>query len=479
MTTQTHRVRRGETLSSIAKQYSVEVNALAKANSIKNVNYLSLNQVLIIPALRTRHPPDVPLPKPNAKNESTKGIEHDITESLDEAVARGKRIATEWLEELLQRLRTQESNESVQQENQVPVTPQLQPPRHHHESPRKKHSRGKDTLNDVKAKLKGQLGKEPHVVTFNGVKLTENEKKQIVASVAVCEMNADGFGSINNDTEFVGRKYGKRGAEVPYSRIVHIGLSYGFIQFSQDSGSLGSVLKRMQAKNPSKFLEIFGGGNKATAQSLITLTTTGRSDLVEDISIPLSGQVYWNENRKSMQGIEIKKMANSDDNKDNKSDLPIEKEIRGKRVQPIPPAKGQAAIDIWEGVWRDRFLEAGSVVDFQEAQLEEAVEKYMNPILSLVKKNKVRSALTIAFITACSIRGADRNLIMKVADKLGISLPFVSSADEYKCIDAILKGKGHVGSLKFDLDESRRAGLLKNDELGFLTEDLYDVSSYA
>jgi len=487
MTTQTHSVRRGETLSSIAKQYSVDVNTLVQANSIKNINHLSVNQILVIPALRTRHPPDAPLSKPNTKPELGKDIEHDITEALNYAIVSGKRIVTEWLEELLQRLRTQEANESVQQENQVPVTPQSHPPRHQPEPPRKKHSRDKDKLNNVKNKLKEQLGKEPHVVTFNGVKLTENEKKQIVAAVAVCEMNADGFGSINADQEFVGRMFGTRGSEQGYSRIVHIGLSYGVIQYSQDSGSLGSVLQKMQAKNPRKFIEIFGGGDKIIAQNLITLTTTGRPDLVNDESISLSGQAYWNKIQTSPEGKHLKKLADSDIDKNNEADLPINREIRGKRVQPIPPAQGQVAIDIWTGLWKERFLAAGKVADFQEAQLEEAVEKYMNPILVKARHNKVQSALGLAIITAGAVRGGlhgkPTSLIYLVAKELEINLPFESSQDEQKCIGTIAHAKAdglyaYIKTLKFSPDESRRAKLLIKDELGFLAEDFYDLSTY-
>jgi len=152
-------------------------------------------------------------------------------------------------------------------------------------------------------------------------------------------------------------------------------------------------------------------------------------------------------------------------------------------VQPIEPAKGVAAIDIWTGVWKERFLSAGKVVDFQEVQLEVAVEKYFNPILKTAKTNKLRSALGLAFAAACSIRGGPDStlagLIYSVASELDIKVPFASSEDEKRCIEEIAKGKGKVKSLKFDEDESRRAELLLKDELGFLAEDLYDVQTYA
>ena len=426
----THTVRRGETLSSIAKTYSVDMNALANENHISDINRLSVNTTLTIPKMRNRNAADATLPKKNKTPSHAKTTERDISEVLEGALASGKRIAIEWIDELLQRLRTQEANESVQQKEKVTLTKQEKPATHKKEPAQKKGSRSKKMFDDVKEKLKEQLGKEPHVVTFNGVKLTENEKKQIIAAVAVCEMSPEGFGSINADQEFVGRKFGNKGIAVSYSRIVHIGLSYGVIQFTQDSGSLGAVLQRMRTKNPSKFNEIFGAGDIAIAEDLIQLTTAGRADLRDKTAIPLSGQAYWNKIRKTTAGKDVSKLANTDADNDNKSDLPVDQEIRGKRVQPLAAIKGEAAIDIWTGVWRNRFLDAGKVVDFQEVQLEEAVEKYMNPILKRAKKNNVRSALALAFITACSVRGnpnsALADFFYTAADKLKISLPFAN-----------------------------------------------------
>lgn len=481
----THTIRRGETLSSIAKTYSVDMDALAKANGIANVNRISVNQSLTVPPLRNTHVPDAKLPKRSAKPEAAKTIESDISEALEEAWASGKRITTEWIEGLLQRLRTQEANESVQQEEKVPLTKRVKAASLQQEPAKKKGSRSKKTLNDVKEKLKEKLGKEPHVVTFKGVKLTNNEKKQIVAAVAVCEMNSDGFGSINADQEFVGRKFGKRGIEngISYPRIVHIGLSYGMIQYTQDSGSLGLLLQKMQAKNSTKFIEIFGGGDADIAQSLIDLTTTGRLDVVGNPAIPASGLTHWGKIRNTKEGQELKKLANSDSDKHNTSDLPVEREIRGKRVQPIPAAKGEVATDIWTGVWKPRFLAAGQVVDFQEVQLEMAVSDYMSPVLRRAQENKVRSALALAVITAGSIRNGPgspaERLIYEVAKELGVRLPFDSSEDERKCIDAIANAKnGKVGNTKCNVLESHRAHLLIKDELDFLAEDLYDVSTY-
>jgi hypothetical protein len=127
-------------------------------------------------------------------------------------------------------------------------------------------------------------------------------------------------------------------------------------------------------------------------------------------------------------------------------------------------------------------LEAGEVTDFQEAQLDLAVERYFNPILPLAKKNKVRSALALAFIAACTIRGGVNSqlstLFYRVAKALDIYLPFTNMDDERLCIENIAKAKGSISGEEIDKDESRRARRLLDDELGFLTEDLYDLSTY-
>lgn len=94
----------------------------------------------------------------------------------------------------------------------------------------------------------------------------------------------------------------------------------------------------------------------------------------------------------------------------------------------------------------------------------------------------MRSALGLAFITACSVRGNPNSpladLMYTAAGKLEINLPFASSEDEQKCLEAIAQGNGHIGAWKYDADESRRAKLLMKDELGFLAEDLYDIETY-
>ena len=44
----TYTVKKGDTLSAIARKYGTTVSALASLNNIKNVNYIVVGQVLVI-----------------------------------------------------------------------------------------------------------------------------------------------------------------------------------------------------------------------------------------------------------------------------------------------------------------------------------------------------------------------------------------------------------------------------------------------
>lgn len=478
-----HTVQKGETLTSIAIRYSVDVRDLKTKNNISNPKQLQQGQRLTIPPTRIPKTSSAKSTPSGSKNKNrAASAEGSQNNEQDGISLKLNWISFQWLEELLQKLRSHEADEHVQKTEKIELKPQEKGKKINQEPAKKAFSKGSQKVAEVKQKIKETLSKEPHVITFNGVRLTENEKKQILAAVACCEMNADGFGSINADTEFTGRKFGKRGVETSYSRIVHIGLSYGVIQYTQDSGSLGRLLKQMREKNPSRFVQLFGAGDKSISDSLIVLTTTGRPGLEKIANVPISGQAHWNKIRKTPEGIELKKLSTQDKDEDGNSDLPISKEIRGKRVQPIPATEGGSPLDIWTGVWKQRFLEAGSELDFQEVQLNFGVENYLDPILPRARTNNVRSALGLAFVTACAVRGGLAsdlpNLLFNVAKELNITLPFKNSDDEARCIKTIADSSGKIGKVEFDPDEAKRAKRLLNDELGFLAEDLYDLSTY-
>lgn len=480
-----HRVRAGDTLSSIATLEQVSVNDLAKINGIANINRIKAGQLLRIPQPSVKREARI---KPSMPASGARTVAESSTKqvkSFDEWVLEYTNMTSMWLDEVLSKMRLAEANERVQKEESFEFSKSPKQSHYRQKQPKDDGSLTILTIDEVKRELKKTLAQEPHITQFKGVKLTQNEKKQIIAAVSLCEMNELAFASMNSDQEFVGRKNGTRGIETSYSRIVHIGLSYGVIQYTQDSGSLGALLSKMREKNAELFTKVFGDGDAEIANSLITLTTTGRSDLVSESQVPISGQAHWQRIRKTPQGREIATLANSKSG----SLLPTSREIRGKRVQPIPPLQGAPAIDIWTGAWKERFLKAGQAADFQEAQIELAVSNYFNRILPRAKANKVRSALSLAFIAACAVRGGPTSklsrLFYEVASAIGLSLPFTNSDDERKCLNKIadtpIPSGRHtttISGVTVDIDEIRRAKLLRKDELGFLAEDLYDTDTY-
>lgn len=488
MPPKTYKVRRGDNLSIIAKNFSVDVNELAKENNISLESLFKPQQELKIPEKKIRVKTDA-VPDKADENVIMKWIKDNFLAetSQDNAIAIGKRLVPDWSEAFLGQLRATAANERAHQTDKVAIKPTVAPVIFKNKIDKTKSSKKSSKIGEVKKQLQDTL-KEPHEITLAGVKLTQNEKKQIMAAVAMCEMNDDGFGSINADQEFRGRMWGEKGIEegISYPRIVHIGLSYGLIQFTQDSGTLGEVLLRMFSKNKEAFIKTFGNGDADIANSLIVMTTQGHPDVKGKPSAHISGLSYWASIKEKPEGKELKRLSITDANGDKKSDLPVAKEIRGIYVQPLIPNKGEPAIDIWKGVWKERFLAAAKVPAFQEVQLEVAVENYFNETLPLAKKLKVRTALALAFLAACKVRGARIDILEKVARDQGVTTPFKNGEDEIKCIKLIglaykenKKEKAKVGDYEFTMDEARRAAKLMKDELGFLAEDLYDLATYA
>jgi hypothetical protein len=85
------------------------------------------------------------------------------------------------------------------------------------------------------------------------------------------------------------------------------------------------------------------------------------------------------------------------------------------------------------------------------------------------------------------VRGVNITLLNEVSTNLGISnKPFETSADERKVVERIARATissdnktANIEDFKFKADESRRAKILVKDDLQFLAEDHYDISTYA
>lgn len=187
------------------------------------------------------------------------------------------------------------------------------------------------------------------------VELTDNEKIKLAKVVSKFEGK---FWSCNRDYEYEGYwdkpKTDKNGKKldpierknqpdfVPFSwskygkNPGHVGLSYGFIQFTQDGGNLGKLLKRMQQNNHVLFNKTFGN----SADKLVSITNSG-----------------------------------GEKKKQQDSSSPTGFARRSPRVQPID------GVDLWKSPWVEKFIKAGYEPDFQKAQLEIAVENVFNSML--------------------------------------------------------------------------------------------------
>ena len=147
--------------------------------------------------------------------------------------------------------------------------------------------------------------------------LTAIDRLHIVDVVAPFESGAAGYAAINPDGEF------QTPGLAQYQRT-HVGLSWGFVQFTQRYGSLGEVLTICSRRAPDVFASTFGD---AAGELLRVTTATG-----EDA-----------------------------------------------RLAPVANAP------LWQEPWLARFAAAGAVPQFQAAQRETADTYFFVPSLPIAR----------------------------------------------------------------------------------------------
>lgn len=510
-----------DTLSSIARRHGCSVADLQSLNKISDPRKLAAGAVLQLPRIRSQDQTKRPVDKssrpstapPKAgtseseqgswlehiwpslhKSEGTAegGDRHKVSDALEvtqQAWLKGIRLGHGVVDSVLQWYREIESSEAVHKTTDAKTAKRKEDEQKRSQTCKKSDYQPKRHKDEVIADLHKRLHATPIVVSTSGVRLSRNERRMIVAAVGLCEINGDVFGSRNTDQEFVGRRFGKRGIQTGYSDIVHIGLSYGYIQFTQDGGNLGRLLMRMRAKNSESFRVLF-----PNADQLIQLTTDG---LPGHDHYGKSGQAYWGK-LPQKDKAELVRRASIDADGDKKPDNPLDadEEIRGARVQRIPYVVGYPAIDLWEDYatkatlpngdeaeyfgYLSAFKAAGDIPAFQDAQIELAVEDYLNPVLAHCKAWNIRSGVGLAFVTACSVRGGSGSSLVRLLSKVAAAKfsikSFATAQQERECLQAIASGA--VDGVPFDKDEGRRAKLLVADQYHFLKEDLYDTSTY-
>ena len=164
----------------------------------------------------------------------------------------------------------------------------------------------------------------PHRRPCRNSALTIADKKAIVERIAGAESGSERYGAINADGEFKGRF----GPTHPATGHHHVGLSYGIVQFTQDSGSLGRLLTMMRDRDGER-----SGRYSARMRTSSCGHHGGRAAGL-----------------RSEGG-------------------------RSARTQPVGGA------DLWEQPWIDRFRAAGNVESFQAAQNELAASGFVDPML--------------------------------------------------------------------------------------------------
>jgi hypothetical protein len=166
------------------------------------------------------------------------------------------------------------------------------------------------------------------------------------------------------------------GPDVPGSDAVevsmrgnHVGLSYGFIQFTARSRSLGRVLQFFKQLDPDSFFQIFG----EQAEELLASTNVAGvpqqfvlGKLKRD-QIPDKGDTH-----STIWGYE-------------------------HRVPSCMPVGG---VDLWTGHWVDRFKRAGQTsAAMRKAQTMAAAEGYLLPAIQFAKETGITSELGLALLT--------------------------------------------------------------------------------
>jgi hypothetical protein len=155
----------------------------------------------------------------------------------------------------------------------------------------------------------------------------------------------DGYAGVGRDFEFNDRRFSQ------YQKW-HVGLSYGFVQFTQDSGGLGRLLRMMRERDAARFREIFGPDSDA----LVEVT-----------------------NRQGPSGSKVPGG-------------------RSVRVQPVGGA------DLWNEPWLASFHTAGAHPPFQAAQNELAVRMYLDPMLPFAAGFGLESERALAIVVDRSIQ---------------------------------------------------------------------------
>jgi hypothetical protein len=291
------------------------------------------------------------------------------------------------------------------------------------------------------------------------IPLTEDDKKKIIYIVAEIESNTR-FNACNEDGEFKGRF---KKIDVPYDGVLHIGLSWGLISFTQDSGSLGKVLNLLKEKDEKTFAAAFGSNWKGLLEMVQGESEWVKKTMLENNDHYVGG--YYLEGKQKWDSLYKAGIPQN-------TDLI---EIRGARVWPVAITVEEDGTsgekqDLWEGTWLERFKssqnvyrQAGKEQEFKDAQLEIAIDMYLNPALRKCKKLNIRSARGIAMAFDRTVQGWPKKL-----QTLWEREPIQTTEEEMKFLEKMRDSAGG--------DPYRRlSSIYSNSELNEIS---YEVESY-
>ena len=208
-----------------------------------------------------------------------------------------------------------------------------------------------------------------------------------------------GYAGINADTEFSNPR-------LPQYQRWHVGLSYGFIQFTQDSGGLGQLLRMMRERDAARFREIFG----PDADALVEVT-----------------------NRPGPSGSQVPGG-------------------RSARVQPVGGA------DLWTEPWVARFRAAAAHPPFQAAQNELAVRRHVDPMLPFAAGFGLNTERALAMVVDRAIQMGNAGARRWITDAIG---PIRTDAQRQQALGAL--GLTDIAAFQ------RSAGVRADGDFGPLT----------
>lgn len=237
------------------------------------------------------------------------------------------------------------------------------------------------------------------VATALEVPLDIPGKIAIVTKIGRLFESSAAYTGINADTEFSNPRLSQ------YQRW-HVGLSFGLIQFTQDSGGLGQLLRMMRERDPARFREIFG----PDADALVEVT-----------------------NRSGPSGREVPGG-------------------RSVRVQPVGGA------DLWQEPWISRFRAAGAHPPFQAAQNELAVRRHVDPMLAFAAGFGLNTERALAMVVDRGIQMGTGGARRWLTEAIG---PIRTDAQRQQALGAL--GQPDLASFQ------RTAGVRRDGDFGPLT----------